>query len=178
MRTRRPSLNTPPLHTLPSPPGTLFNQIQQLLQNPQQILVILGTGVPQTASFFILCARGAPLLAAGVGRAGSRTAAGPGSRRKAAATGPWHAVPTLSTPQTTRPVTPPLPPDTLFVGLIGRSLSLLRIPGLIFYAITTSTARTARARARTWQLQTSAFGPRIPDNTIILLLGVVFSCIQ
>jgi len=39
--------------------GTLFSQIQQLLENPQQILVILGTGVPQTASFFILCGFGA-----------------------------------------------------------------------------------------------------------------------
>lgn len=37
--------------------GTLFSQLQQLVDNPKQILVILGTGVPQTASFFILCER-------------------------------------------------------------------------------------------------------------------------
>jgi len=79
---------------------------------------------------------------------------------------------------TSQPLTPNPPPDTLFVGLTGRSLGLLRIGGLLIYAIRRSTAPTARARARSWQLQTSAFGPRIPDQTIIMLLGVVFSCIQ
>ncbi|GBF92769.1 hypothetical protein Rsub_05388 [Raphidocelis subcapitata] len=102
--------------------GTLFSQIQQLVENPQQVLVILGTGVPQTAAFFILY--------------------------------------------------------ILFVGLIGRSLGLLRIWGLLVFAVRSAFARTPRARARTWQLQACAFGPRIPDQTIIMLLGLVFCVIQ
>jgi hypothetical protein len=72
----------------------------------------------------------------------------------------------------------PRPPDTLFVGLIGRSLGLLRLFGLLIYAIRSAFAGTPRARARAWQLQTCAFGGRIPDQTIIMLLGIVFSCIQ
>lgn len=68
--------------------------------------------------------------------------------------------------------------DILFVGLIGRCLGLLRIWGLLIFAIRSATAATARARARAWQLQTCAFGPRIPDQTVIMLLGLVFSCIQ
>lgn len=102
--------------------GTLFSQLQILLENPSQILLILGTGVPQTASFFILY--------------------------------------------------------ILFIGLIGRSLGLLRIWGLLIYAIRTATAATPRARARAWQLQMCSFGPRIPDQTIVMLLGTVYSIIQ
>jgi hypothetical protein len=64
------------------------------------------------------------------------------------------------------------------VGLIGRSLGLLRIWGLLVYAVRSGLAQTARARARSWQLQTCAFGPRIPDQTIIMLLGLVFCVIQ
>jgi hypothetical protein len=102
--------------------GTLFAQIQVLLENPKQALVILGTGVPQTAGFFILY--------------------------------------------------------ILFIALIGRSLGLLRPGGLLLFAARTAFAGTARARARSWQLQVTAFGPRIPDMTIVLLLTLVFSCIQ
>ncbi|KIZ05265.1 Uncharacterized protein RSN1 [Monoraphidium neglectum] len=102
--------------------GTLFNQVQTWLKDPSQVLTLLGTGVPQTASFFIIY--------------------------------------------------------TLFVGLIGRSLGLLRLFGLLIYAIRSAFAGTPRARARAWQLQTCAFGGRIPDQTIIMLLGIVFSCIQ
>ena len=69
-------------------------------------------------------------------------------------------------------------PDILFVGLIGRSLGLLRIWGLLIYAVRTATAATPRARARAWQLQSCSFGSRIPDQTIIMLLGIVYSIIQ
>lgn len=34
--------------------GTLLNQIRQFVSEPASILRVLGTGAPQTASFFIL----------------------------------------------------------------------------------------------------------------------------
>jgi hypothetical protein len=54
----------------------------------------------------------------------------------------------------------------------------MRLPGLITYAVRRCTAQTRRARERVWQVQTASFGDSIPDQTIIMLLGLVFCCIQ
>lgn len=148
--------------------------------------------MPQTASFFILCECLAPAAARAACSAlgQERRALSRHICRTVHATGVQvlhHACVERSDPQapaspTTHPHAPttaPWPPaDTLFVGLIGRALGALRLFGLLIYAFRSAFAATPRARARAWQLQTCAFGGRIPDQTIIMLLGTVFSCIQ
>jgi len=52
---RDPPLPKPTEHAPKQITGTIFSQIQRMIKNPQHTLVLLGNGVPQTASFFILC---------------------------------------------------------------------------------------------------------------------------
>lgn len=63
-------------------------------------------------------------------------------------------------------------------GLVARSIFLLHYWWLLLYIFQVSAAATARARRRAAQAQYRMFGPSVPDHTIAIGLGLIFSCIN
>lgn len=49
--------------------------------------------------------------------------------------------------------------------------------GLFLYWFANFTASTERAKLRFWQQQFTAYGYEIPDNSMVILLGLVYSVI-
>ncbi|KAL4447960.1 hypothetical protein ABPG75_005179 [Micractinium tetrahymenae] len=62
-------------------------------------------------------------------------------------------------------------------ALLAKPLSLLRLPGLVVFWLRHRLAATERAKARVWEEQQQTYGGLIPDDTISLLLGLVFSLV-
>jgi calcium permeable stress-gated cation channel len=66
----------------------------------------------------------------------------------------------------------------VFMALAAAPFALLRLPSLALFALKTATAGTERAKARLWQDQFQAYGPRMPRLSLVLLLGVTFAPIN
>lgn len=62
-------------------------------------------------------------------------------------------------------------------ALLAKPLSLLRLFGLVMFWLRTRLAATERAKAQVWQDQRATYGGLIPDDTIAMLLGLVFCII-
>lgn len=56
-------------------------------------------------------------------------------------------------------------------------MGLLRLIPLIIYFIKDKLAGTERAKYRLWAKQTFSFGSNVANHTIILLLGLAFTCL-
>ena len=66
----------------------------------------------------------------------------------------------------------------VFMALAAAPFALLRLPALALFTLKTATAGTERAKARLWQDQFQAYGPRLPRLSLVLLLGVTFAPIN
>jgi len=66
----------------------------------------------------------------------------------------------------------------VFMALAAAPFALLRLPALALFSLKTATAGTERAKARLWQDQFQAYGPRLPRLSLVLLLGVTFTPIN
>ncbi|KAG2451091.1 hypothetical protein HYH02_004359 [Chlamydomonas schloesseri] len=67
----------------------------------------------------------------------------------------------------------------LFVnGLGAKSIGFVRLPGFIIFWILSKFAGSPRARERMWMNQSARYGVLVPDHTIAILLGLVFSCMN
>lgn len=60
----------------------------------------------------------------------------------------------------------------------AKSLAFLRIPNLIIYSLLSRFAATPRAKARLWADQFTTYGKTVVDQTIVILLGLVYSAIN
>lgn len=65
----------------------------------------------------------------------------------------------------------------LLQALLSKPLSLLRLVDLLKFWLASRMAATERAKARAWQEQTLKYGTLVPDDTIAILLGLVFCII-
>lgn len=56
-------------------------------------------------------------------------------------------------------------------------MGLLRVVPLVIYFIKDKLAGTERAKYRNWAKQPFSFGANVANHTIILLLGLAFTCL-
>ncbi|KAK9864573.1 hypothetical protein WJX84_004373 [Apatococcus fuscideae] len=63
-------------------------------------------------------------------------------------------------------------------GLNAAPLGFLRLVGVVLFWLLSILAGTERAKARRWSQQSLTYGGQIPNDTIIILLGLVFCCVN
>ncbi|KAK9845039.1 hypothetical protein WJX74_009951 [Apatococcus lobatus] len=63
-------------------------------------------------------------------------------------------------------------------ALLASPIQFLRLFALLIYWLLTVMAGTERAKRRVWSQQSLLYGPYVPDHTIIILLGIVFCCVN
>ncbi|KAK9852109.1 hypothetical protein WJX84_005426 [Apatococcus fuscideae] len=63
-------------------------------------------------------------------------------------------------------------------ALLLRPIQFLRIFQLIMYWLLSMLSGTERAKTRIWSEQSLLYGPYVPDHTIVILLGIVFCCVN
>ena len=103
--------------------GSAANQFNELINDPSNIVTLLGTSAPQTSIFFMTY--------------------------------------------------------TTLRGLFIIPFSILRlVPFIIFWVKSKFLAATERAKARLWQNQLFSYGTVVPNDTIIILLGLTFCVIN
>eukprot|EP00878_Enallax_costatus_P008398 GHUV01008778.1.p1 GENE.GHUV01008778.1~~GHUV01008778.1.p1 ORF type:complete len:750 (+),score=167.74 GHUV01008778.1:924-3173(+) len=65
----------------------------------------------------------------------------------------------------------------IMINALGVGMGLLRVVPLIIYFIKDKLAGTERAKYRNWAKQPFSFGTNVANHTIILLLGLAFTCL-
>ncbi|KAG2426171.1 hypothetical protein HXX76_013152 [Chlamydomonas incerta] len=63
-------------------------------------------------------------------------------------------------------------------GLSVKSLAFLRLPGFVIFWLLSKFAGSPRARQRLWMFQYTDNGTTVVDHTIVVLIGLVFCCIN